>query len=75
MGALYASIMVAMWNDNSSKWHLWTDLIPQGFGMASVITTTLIVGISPSLHGLSYSLLLGSHCMCFQSGRSSGDGQ
>ena len=44
---LYASIMVAMWNDNSSKWHLWGDLIPQGFGIASIITTTLIVGISP----------------------------
>jgi MFS family permease len=46
MGALYASTMVAMWNDNSSKWHLWTDLIPQGFGMASVITTTLIALIA-----------------------------
>jgi hypothetical protein len=56
MGALYASTMVAMWNDNSSKWHLWTDLIPQGFGMASLITTTLIVGISPSFHRLSHSL-------------------
>jgi hypothetical protein len=41
---LYASTMVVMWNDNSSQWHLWSDLIPQGFGMASVITTTLIVG-------------------------------
>ncbi|KAH9963165.1 MFS general substrate transporter [Russula dissimulans] len=41
-----ASIMVSMWNDNSSKWHLWGDLIPQGFGIASVITTTLIALIS-----------------------------
>jgi hypothetical protein len=45
IGALYATTRVAMWNDNSSKLHLWGDLIPQGFGMASVITTTLIVGI------------------------------
>ncbi|KAI0003006.1 vacuolar amino acid permease [Russula compacta] len=43
---LYASTMVAMWNDNSSKWHLWSDLIPQGFGMASLVTTTLIALIS-----------------------------
>lgn len=46
MCPLYASTMVMMWNGNSSKWHLWTDLIPQGFGMASVITTTLIALIS-----------------------------
>jgi len=46
MCPLYASVMVAMWNDNSSKWHIWGDLIPQGFGMASVITTTLIALIS-----------------------------
>lgn len=52
---LYASTTVAMWNDNSSKWHLWCDLIPQGFGMASLITTTLIVGI------LSSSLELHPH--------------
>jgi len=53
MCTLYAGAMVAMWNDNSSQFHLWSDLIPQGFGMASVITTTLIVGISPSFQKLS----------------------
>lgn len=61
MGTLYAGTMVAMWNDNSSQWHLWSDLIPQGFGMASVITTTLIVGILPSLH----SILLTPHRLSF----------
>jgi len=35
-----------MWNDNSSQLHLWSDLIPQGFGMASVITTTFIALIA-----------------------------
>lgn len=53
MCPLYASTMVAMWNDNSSQLHLWSDLIPQGFGMASVITTTFIVGISTSFQMLS----------------------
>ncbi len=53
MCTLYASSMVAMWNDNSSQWHLWSDLIPQGFGMASVITTTLIVGTLLCLQELS----------------------
>lgn len=46
MCTLYAGTMVAMWNDNSSQFHLWCDLIPQGFGMASVITTTLIAVIA-----------------------------
>ncbi|KAI0254310.1 vacuolar amino acid permease [Lactifluus subvellereus] len=45
-GPLYASTMVAMWSDSSSKLHLWGDVIPQGFGMASVITTTLIALIA-----------------------------
>lgn len=53
MCTLYAGTMVAMWNDNSSQLHLWSDLIPQGFGMASVITTTFIVGVFPSFQMLS----------------------
>jgi hypothetical protein len=53
MCTLYAGTMVAMWNDNSSQLHLWGDLIPQGFGMASVITTTLIVGVFPGFQVLS----------------------
>lgn len=65
MCTLYAGTMVAMWNDNSSQWHIWTDLIPQGFGMASVITTTLIVGISPSLRVLSLPTLLRLSLLAF----------
>lgn len=42
---IFASILVALWNDNTSKGHLWLDIVPQGFGMASLITTTLIVSI------------------------------
>ena len=38
-----AATMVAFWNENSSWIHLWFDIVPQGLGMASVITTTLIV--------------------------------
>ncbi|KAJ3002164.1 hypothetical protein NUW54_g5995 [Trametes sanguinea] len=41
-----AASLVAMWNDNSATWHLWLDIVPQGFGMASVITTTLIAMIA-----------------------------
>ncbi|OJA20884.1 hypothetical protein AZE42_00884 [Rhizopogon vesiculosus] len=47
---IFASILVALWNDSTSKYHLWLDIIPQGFGMASLITTTLIVSISPAAH-------------------------
>jgi hypothetical protein len=42
-----ASLLASCWSENSSTFHLWIDLIPQGFGMASFITTTLIV--SPSI--------------------------
>ena len=38
-----ASFMVTRWNENSSAFHLWFDIVPQGFGMSSLITTTLIV--------------------------------
>ncbi|OSC99177.1 MFS general substrate transporter [Trametes coccinea BRFM310] len=41
-----AASLVALWNDNSATWHLWLDIVPQGFGMASVITTTLIAMIA-----------------------------
>jgi len=41
-----ASVLVAAWNENSSPFNLWFDLVPQGFGMASSLTTTLIAMIS-----------------------------
>ena len=40
---VFAATLVAMWDENSATFHLWFDIVPQGFGMASVITTTLIV--------------------------------
>ncbi|KAI0676872.1 MFS general substrate transporter [Trametes maxima] len=41
-----AASLVAMWNEDSATLHLWLDIVPQGFGMASVITTTLIAMIA-----------------------------
>ena len=41
-----ATSMVAAWSDQTAQWHLWLDIVPQGLGMASVITTTLIVSIA-----------------------------
>ena len=38
-----AAALVVMWDENTSWFHLWFDIVPQGLGMASVITTTLIV--------------------------------
>ena len=40
-----ASLLVVQWRDASATWHLWLDIVPQGFGMASLITSTLIVSI------------------------------
>lgn len=65
---LYASTMVAMWSDSSSKLHLWGDVIPQGFGMASVITTTLIVGTFRNVSISPDSFPVGTHYLCFQKG-------
>jgi len=44
--AISASVLASFWNDNTSALHLWIDLIPQGFGIASFITTTLIAMIA-----------------------------
>ena len=46
---ILASVLVASWNEKTSTLHLWLDIVPQGFGMASLITTTLSVSISPSI--------------------------
>ncbi|KAG8218370.1 major facilitator superfamily domain-containing protein [Butyriboletus roseoflavus] len=43
---IFASVLVALWNDKTSTLHLWLDIVPQGFGMASLITTTLIAMIA-----------------------------
>lgn len=42
---IFASVMVCFWRDSTSTFHLWIDLVPQGFGMASFITSTLIVSL------------------------------
>ncbi|EPQ59602.1 vacuolar amino acid permease [Gloeophyllum trabeum ATCC 11539] len=44
--AILASALVCLWNDQSSEFHLWLDIVPQGFGMASLITSTLIAMIA-----------------------------
>ncbi|KAF8803697.1 vacuolar amino acid permease [Phlegmacium glaucopus] len=44
--ALSTSVLASFWNDNTSSFHLWIDLIPHGFGVASFITTTLIAMIA-----------------------------
>ncbi|KAF9452050.1 vacuolar amino acid permease [Macrolepiota fuliginosa MF-IS2] len=43
---ILASTLVCLWGNNTSTFHLWIDLIPQGFGMASFITSTLIAMIA-----------------------------
>ncbi|KAJ6509977.1 vacuolar amino acid permease [Mycena vitilis] len=44
--SICANVLVIFWNENTSPWHLWLDIVPQGFGMASFITTTLIAMIA-----------------------------
>jgi hypothetical protein len=40
-----AGISLSLWNFNTSALHLWMDLIPYGFGIAVMTTTTPIVSI------------------------------
>ncbi|KAF7352928.1 Multidrug resistance protein fnx1 [Mycena venus] len=44
--SISANLLVIFWNEKTSVWHLWLDIVPQGFGMASFITTTLIAMIA-----------------------------
>jgi len=44
--SVFANLLVIFWNENTAPWHLWFDLIPQAFGMACFITTTLIAMIA-----------------------------
>jgi hypothetical protein len=41
--SISANVLVIFWNENTSAWHEWLDIVPQGVGMASFITSTLIV--------------------------------
>lgn len=43
MMTVVAGVLLTFWNEDTSQLHLWLDIVPQGFGMASFITTTLIV--------------------------------
>jgi len=43
---MVASILVANWSDSSHPLHLWLDIVPSGFGISAVITSTLIALIS-----------------------------
>ncbi|CCM01688.1 uncharacterized protein FIBRA_03752 [Fibroporia radiculosa] len=41
-----AAVLICFWNDNTPSFDLWFDIVPQGLGMSSVITTTLIAMIA-----------------------------
>lgn len=72
--SVVAAVSICFWNDNTSQWHLWLDIVPQGFGMASLITTTLIVSIVrlnwglilPHSARLTVSNLLGHDSQCHE---------
>ena len=53
--SVVACASVSLWNFNTPELHFWLDLIPQGFGVASVITTTLIVSFRTPRISFSYS--------------------
>lgn len=46
--ATSATLLITQWSGSTATWHLWLDIMPQGLGMASLITSTLIVCDSTS---------------------------
>lgn len=68
--SVVANILIMFWNDNTPQWHLWLDIVPQGFGMASVITSTLIVSLTLSL---ARSLSTSISCSCVYLGNTGYD--
>ena len=53
--ATLATVMLCFWGENTGTLHLWFDVAPQGFGMASLITSTLIVSL---LFFIDHNILL-----------------
>ena len=43
---LCSNVLISFWDEkHTSNFELWFDIVPSGFGMASIITTTLIVSL------------------------------
>ena len=63
-----AASLLVFWNEDTSWLHLWFDIVPQSLGMASVITTTLIVSLRAHRRGVPGTLIdvirLGNDCKC-----------
>ena len=55
LGTVVASLLITLWNPSTWWADLWLDIVPQGLGMASVITTTLIVSIRKTLSRVGHS--------------------
>jgi hypothetical protein len=43
--SIISSIYIALWDFDTSQFHLWFDVVPSGFGIASFITSMLIVSL------------------------------
>ena len=56
---IVASVLVVLWDSNTSPFHLWLDLVPCGLGISGVINSTLIVSLR------SYSVRLISYPGCY----------
>ncbi|CAE6457605.1 unnamed protein product [Rhizoctonia solani] len=46
IGVLLSASLISFWNESTHKLHLWLDIIFGGFGMSSLITSTLIALIA-----------------------------
>jgi len=42
-----ANVLISFWDEkDTSSFELWFDIVPSGFGMSSIVTSTLIVSLS-----------------------------
>ena len=65
---IIASVSVSLWDFNSSELHLWLDLIPHGFGIAGMITSTLIVSPFDIIGSVRFLTLIGHDRKCGEGG-------
>ncbi|KAG8955270.1 hypothetical protein FRC03_011230 [Tulasnella sp. 419] len=44
--SVITSVLMIRWNPSSAAWHMWIDILPNGLGISSLITSTLIALIA-----------------------------
>jgi hypothetical protein len=67
--SIVSAVYIFLWDPNTSEFHLWLDLVPCGSGVASMITSTLIVSPTPgTFRFLTLVIITGHDRECVKGG-------